>query len=863
MIPVRLRLKNFLPYRGEIPPFSFQGIHLACISGDNGAGKTSIIDAITWALWGKSRLRSKSTTDDDLITQGEQTAEVAFDFLAGDGQVYRVERKRTKPKKSSGSGQSELKLFHRAGDEFKDISGSVMSETGEQIKKLLHLDYDTFINSAYLKQGEADHFTELRPNERKEVLANILGLDIYDSLAANAKTKASEAASYRKLLAERIKLEMEKLQQRPELEKSLDTTSQKLTESRKSLNQKQLRLDELRGLRQKILGLEDSLRQTRQIIKEIEKDMADKQAELERAEKRIEGYQAVIAEKQRVEEGFAAYQAVKQKNEVLNQKLTGLRQKEAQAAALRQAITEARHSLERKHDEWKRAYDDLAAKSAALESLRSSLKETDSALGRLAEREKQLETLKSRVQELKIHIAGIDSEVTRGRQNIEEIREKVKLLAASEAAACPVCETELSQERLSNVKLKYEAEMAEQQGKLDEMEADRKDKLGEIAQIERELEAESALKAERNKLSSQQAVLLKNIEEAEGAAKRLPEGQKQLGEISARIQKGDYAPDENTKLAEITKAITELDYDAEEHRRVSAEIKTLEIYDRQQRELSEAEKLLASEQSVCRNGKSAIAELKKRLEARRNEAGELTGRINELPRIEAGELEGAERELQKLTTEVGELSEQLGGLKQNLAYLDDLEKEIAEKTAEMNRHAAAESIYKELQEAFGKKIPALIIENAIPEMEAEANRLLARMTDNRMSLKLELQRTTRKGETAETFDIKIADELGTRDYDLFSGGEAFRINLALRLALSRLLVNRKAGAPLRTLIIDEGFGTQDASGIDKLKEAISSIQNQFDCILVITHIEEFKEAFPARIEVLKTADGSDIKISYN
>jgi exonuclease SbcC len=136
------------------------------------------------------------------------------------------------------------------------------------------------------------------------------------------------------------------------------------------------------------------------------------------------------------------------------------------------------------------------------------------------------------------------------------------------------------------------------------------------------------------------------------------------------------------------------------------------------------------------------------------------------------------------------------------------------------------------------------------------------MTDNRMSLKIEPMRATRKGDMIDTFDIKIGDELGTRDYDLFSGGEAFRINFALRLALSRLLAHR-AGAPLRTLIIDEGFGTQDASGIEKLKEAISSIRDQFECILVITHIEEFKDAFPARIEVFKTADGSDIRVSYN
>jgi exonuclease SbcC len=149
---------------------------------------------------------------------------------------------------------------------------------------------------------------------------------------------------------------------------------------------------------------------------------------------------------------------------------------------------------------------------------------------------------------------------------------------------------------------------------------------------------------------------------------------------------------------------------------------------------------------------------------------------------------------------------------------------------------------------------------ALPELEIETNKLLGRMTDNRMHVKIESQRETRKGDTVETLDIKIADELGTRNYEMFSGGEAFRINFAIRIALSKLLA-RRAGAPLPTLIIDEGFGTQDASGLEKLKEAITSIQDDFKKIIVITHIEELKDAFPTRIDVVKTVDGSTIEVN--
>ncbi|NDJ86748.1 MAG: hypothetical protein GYB66_12750, partial [Chloroflexi bacterium] len=74
------------------------------------------------------------------------------------------------------------------------------------------------------------------------------------------------------------------------------------------------------------------------------------------------------------------------------------------------------------------------------------------------------------------------------------------------------------------------------------------------------------------------------------------------------------------------------------------------------------------------------------------------------------------------------------------------------------------------------------------------------------------------------------------------------------------LLARRAGAQLRTLFIDEGFGTQDESGRERLVEAINAIQEDFDLILVITHIDELRDAFPVRIEVEKLAGGSRIRV---
>ncbi len=174
-----------------------------------------------------------------------------------------------------------------------------------------------------------------------------------------------------------------------------------------------------------------------------------------------------------------------------------------------------------------------------------------------------------------------------------------------------------------------------------------------------------------------------------------------------------------------------------------------------------------------------------------------------------------------------------------------------------------QSVYQELAAAFSRQgVQAMLIETVVPRLEEEANRLLGRMTDNRMHVKLETQRerSTGQGEPRETLDINVSDELGPRSYEMYSGGEAFRVNLALRIALSRVLAQRM-GAPLPTLFIDEGFGTQDAAGRERILDVISAIQEDFDKIIVITHLDDLKDMFPVRIEEHKDGNGSTFWLS--
>ena len=333
-----------------------------------------------------------------------------------------------------------------------------------------------------------------------------------------------------------------------------------------------------------------------------------------------------------------------------------------------------------------------------------------------------------------------------------------------------------------------------------------------------------------------------------------------MAEIEERLARKDFALSEQKALRQLEGELAKLYYDPRQHEQLRQRLTDLEQYEIPKRKLEEADRLIHQEKEAAARAEQAARELRYSLEADDRRRQELTLELSLLPRL-AGELARAEGEYQMLSSRQKQAQETVGTVRGKLQRCFELELRKKDKEKLLSQTAKEEKIYRDLAQAFGKRgIQAWLIEMALPEIEAEANRLLGRMTDNRMNVKIETQRETKKGDVIETLDIRIADELGTRNYEMFSGGEAFRINFAIRIALSKLLA-RRAGAPLPTLIIDEGFGTQDSAGLEKVKEAITSIQDDFDKILVITHLEELKDAFPARIDVIKTAQGSTIEVS--
>ena len=162
MLPIRLEIKNFLPYR--VPdPLLFDGIQMACLTGANGAGKSSILDAITWVLWGEARAKREDDPDSSRPDRDEHP----IGFYAGRLQISRLAAARA----SGKSGRSELTLFgQNPQGGWTSINEGSIRETQRKINEILRLTHETFIHSAYLQQARPTP----SPRERRRAQTNFV-----------------------------------------------------------------------------------------------------------------------------------------------------------------------------------------------------------------------------------------------------------------------------------------------------------------------------------------------------------------------------------------------------------------------------------------------------------------------------------------------------------------------------------------------------------------------------------------------------------------------------------------------------------------------------------------------------------------
>ncbi|PZO19759.1 MAG: ATP-binding cassette family protein [Leptolyngbya foveolarum] len=313
-------------------------------------------------------------------------------------------------------------------------------------------------------------------------------------------------------------------------------------------------------------------------------------------------------------------------------------------------------------------------------------------------------------------------------------------------------------------------------------------------------------------------------------------------------------------LQQIEDCLLTLNYSLAQHNQLRAQLRQASLWDKRYQTLQQArsqEKGLTQQLSnilkICEQQETTQTEIEKNV-------SHLKQTFAEYPNLQA-EIAATESSIANYQAQRDRQLSQLGRLQQQLSQLENLKTQREKHQQRLSDLAHKYQVYKSLSTAFGRNgIQSLMVENLLPQLEAETNQILGKLSDHQLHVQFVTQKSGRNNRKIDTLDILIADARGTRPYETYSGGEAFRVNFAIRLAIARLLALR-SGMSLKMLIVDEGFGTQDREGCDRLIAAIEAIAPDFACILTITHMPHFREAFQTRIDVTKDQDGSHILIS--
>ena len=879
MIPLSLSISGFLSYLDPVE-LDFTSFDLACISGPNGAGKSSLLDAITWVLFGQARKRDESLVNSH---PSVRAAEVNLIF-AYEGNIYHVQR--VLPR-----GRTSVLEFHILQDEkppgiddkqitteervqafinsppvsrhWKPLTERIMRETQARIENTLRMDYETFINASFFLQGKADSFTQQRPGDRKRILGSILGLEIWEAYRQRAYDQRKAVETEITSVEARISEIDAELTEEPERREHLDELQARL----EILSRQRVQQENVLENYRKIAA---TLAEQRKLINALYRQVETTRRTLENMQNRRESlsleqqaYTQVVARATEIEASYTAWKVARQELERWEGIAVQFREQEKQRQEPLNEINTCHASLLQEQQTLEALHSNLLTQRADIPSLEEGAASARCNLASAEARLAQRLLLESQLVEARRQQAEARTENPRLKKEMEELKARIDQLTVTESPACPLCGQPLNQvDRLALIEeLTTLGKALGDQFRANVALVDGTDQ--QVKELESQINLDSGV--EKDRLLATES-LTRHSERLDQMAKAWQEwesiGQSRLEDIRIELVQASFCPEARQLLAVIDEELKNIGYDAASHDAVRQKEALLRTSETDYLSLERAKAALAPLEGEITNLNYQISALESDLTRQQHEHDEAAASLA-VAETQAPDLESAERELFNVHEQENRLRMEVGAAQQKVDVLGDLK--LRRKTLETQREDSANLViqYKQLERAFGKDgVPALLIEQALPQIEARANETLDRLTGGEMTVQFVTQarfKDNRREDLRETLDIRIGDSAGVRDYEMFSGGEAFRVNFAIRLALSEVL-SQRAGARLQILVIDEGFGSQDTQGRQRLIEAINLVRADFAKILVISHIDELKDAFPTRIEVEKTERGSVVKV---
>lgn len=913
MRPLKLTLSAFGPYAGrtvlELDKLGTQGLYL--ISGDTGAGKTTLFDAITFALYGEpsgenrdpSMLRSQYAAADT-------PTEVELVFAYG-GETYRVRRnpEYTRPARRGGGMTTQ-----KADAELTCPDGHLVTKAREvtaAVVSIIGLDHAQFSRIAMIAQGDFLKLLLASTDDRKAIFRQIFVTAPYQALQERLKAASGELSGQCDTLRQSVRQYLAGVRCGAD-------------------NVRRLELEKARAGQ---LPPDETFALLETLVKEDAAAQIQRQAALDAAEKRLAALSALLGQAEEIEKtrralatAQAAVATAEQEARTRAATLAAEQARQPERDALAAAATTARNELPR--------YDELEAAKTTLDTLKkreAEQRQTRAAQqSQLAQAQAALASAKQELDGLKDSgaekektaalLAQVDrrqtalAAIARGMADGKKLRQayeaaKTAYLAAQAAAAgkqetytrknrafldeqagvlaqtlqdgqpCPVCgatvhprraavsaqaptEAELEQARREsetarNTAADASAKAADWKGQLHTKSAEVMkqcaDLLGPCPAHEAQERVEAA-QAENAQTTRQLSAALAGIQkrmarkaELEQAVPRREAAAKALESAAAETEKSFAALSERIRAAEAS--LQKLTAELKYPRKAQAETALREL----EQHRAALQKALETAQAACRQTQSASDTLR----------GQIAGLQKQLAGAPAVDMSACREEQAALLVQKQAANQALTALAARLQ---------ANQTALENIRAQSETLaHTEHKWAWVKALSntangnisgkeKIMLETYVQtayfdRVVARANTRFMVMSGGQYELKRRTEAENNRSQSGLELDV-IDHYNGTeRSVKTLSGGESFLASLSLALGLSDEIQSSAGGIRLDSMFVDEGFGTLDEDALQQAMKALAGLTEGHRLVGIISHVAELKERIDRQIVVTKDRTG--------
>ena len=918
MRPLHLTMSAFGPYPGvvDVPLESLgpSGIYLIC--GDTGAGKTTIFDAIAFALYGEpsGEVRETRTLRSDFAAPDAETyVELVFGYR---GKTYRIRRS---PSYERPKLRGEGTTTHQPTVEFERPDAPVITRTREAdaaVEELLGIDRSQFAQIVMIAQGEFRRLLTSDTKERSRIFRKLFGTGVYDRFARLLEAQRSELEDEHKALALELKSlagqaaltdgedaegkadgaeHDEANQPDDDSEDSAQTTAYRkaeldrlvsadaLTATRLSeLVDGQLEIDgaakqELDAALAELQTTRDALRsdaermararRTREELERTKQEAALAQTQLAKANAALEEERTHDNEREALAETVAAEKAAMPSY----QRLTRCTAELAKAQAGCDRIARDRATLEqqaRELDVEDAARVQAEAKAQAAQAdeearrLSAALEEGRALSGKAERSRKEADAAARAYAQLRDAAGAAAQRHLALQQRYLDGQAGILASTLADGTPCPVCgSTSHPSPAASAGEIPTRAQVDKARSAADaarnEAEVAARAAAGAKAALEEQL---ASLATWREKHGSEDAVR----QRIDDCTERAAEARSAEKRAAARLEVDRKLAEQAAREAEAEKTRSQLAAQRDELARM------LPFPSEQ-----EAAESLQNHEGALRRLRKALDDAERNLAVQKQAAERLSAKLETLEKqlADAGELaEGAEEET------AGKLAEADGSIARCRQEQEAIAARIGRNAAVARRLRAVIEQSAEVERRYAVLIPLadtasgklrgrerISFETYVQSMYfdqviAAANKRLSVITAGRFELVRRGSASSLRRQTGLDLDVLDHYTGKARDASSLSGGESFEASLSLALGLSDVVQRHAGGIQLDTMFIDEGFGSLDSESLARAIRMLTTLTGDGKLVGIISHVEELKSAIDRKIIVKRGREGSTLEM---